>query len=204
LMNEWIDRAPAVLQTFYSGMEGGRALAKLLFGDESPSGKLPFTVPGSANDLPFFDKNATTIEYGPYHGYTLMEESGWPAAFAFGFGLSYSSFAYRAFKVRRTRDAIEADVSIANVGGVEAGEIAQLYVGFPGRIVDRPKKLLRGFERVRLKPGEIRTIRFSVPVESLRYYDAVRRIWRVEPGTHLVSVGGSSSEQDLIRREVAI
>ena len=204
MMNEWIDAAPTVLQTFYSGMEGGRALAKLLFGDVSPSGKLPFTVPESANDLPFFDKNAATIEYGPYHGYTLMEKSGRAPAFAFGYGLSYSRFAYRALRARRTRDAIEAQVSIANVGGVEADEIAQLYVGFPGRIVDRPKKLLRGFERVRLKPGEIRTIRFSVPIESIRYYDPATRSWRLEPGTHFVSVGGSSREQDLIRREVAI
>ncbi len=198
MMDEWIDAVAAVMQTFYSGMEGGRALAALLFGDESPSGKLPFTVPASESDLPFFDKNATTIEYGPYHGYTLMEKTGRTPAVAFGFGLSYSRFKYRALRVRRARENIEAEVSIVNVGGIEADEIAQLYIGFPGRVIDRPKKLLRGFERVRLKPGATRTIRFSVPIERIRYYDAEMRDWRLEPGTHSVYVGGSSRAEDLI------
>ncbi|HYA34255.1 MAG TPA: glycoside hydrolase family 3 C-terminal domain-containing protein, partial [Candidatus Binataceae bacterium] len=204
IMTEWIDAAPAVLQTFYSGMEGGRALAKLLFGDESPSGKLPFTVPVSPADLPPFDKNAESIEYGPYHGYTLMEKTGRTPAFAFGFGLSYSSFRYRALRVRRTHDGIEAQVSIANIGSVEADEIAQLYVGFPGCAVDRPKKLLRGFERTRLKPGDTRTIRFSVTLDALRYYDPVTREWRLEPETYVVSAGGSSREEDLLRREIVL
>lgn len=198
MMNEWIDAVPAVMQTFYAGMEGGRALAELVFGDESPSGKLPFTVPASERDLPFFDKNATRIEYGPYHGYTLMEKTGRRPAFAFGFGLSYSRFRYRALKVRRAKASLEAEVSIINVGGVEADEIAQLYLGFPGRIVERPKKLLRGFERVRLKPGETRAIRFSIPIDDLRYYDPDAREWRIEPGLHVVLVGGSSHAADLI------
>jgi beta-glucosidase len=204
MMNEWIGEVTAVLQTFYCGMEGGRALAELIFGDQSPSGKLPFTVPRSAADLPFFDKNAKSIEYGPYHGYTLMEKTGRSPAFAFGFGLSYARFEYRALKVRRTRDAIQAQVSVVNAGDVEADEIAQLYVGFPGRVVDRPSKLLRGFERVRLKPGEMRAIRFSVPLESLRYYDPAARVWRLEPGPHLLCAGGSSRDADLLRREIAL
>jgi beta-glucosidase len=204
LMNEWIDSVAAVLQTFYSGMEGGRALAELLYGDQSPSGKLPFTVPQSADDLPAFDKNAKSIEYGPYHGYTLMEKTGRTPAFAFGFGLSYTRFAYRALEVRRARGAIEARVSVLNAGDVEADEVAQLYVGFPGRIVDRPGKLLRGFERVRLKPREMRTIRFSVPTRTLRYYDPAMRAWRLEPGKHQIYAGGSSREEDLIRREIVL
>lgn len=204
LMNEWIGEVAAVLQTFYSGMEGGRALATLLFGEESPSAKLPFTVPAAVDGLPFFDKSAKSIEYGPYHGYTLMEQAGRTPAFAFGFGLSYSRFAYRALKVRRARDTVEAQVSVVNAGNVEADEIAQLYLGFPNRIVERPKKLLRGFERVRIKPGETRTIRFSIPIESLRYYDPGARTWRMEAGIHVVYVGGSSRDQDLIRREFTI
>ena len=203
-MSEWIDDAAAVIQTFYSGMEGGRALAELLFGDESPSGKLPFTVPVSAADLPFFDKNARTIEYGPYHGYTLMEKSGKTPAFAFGFGLSYSRFTYRALRVRRARDSVVAQVSVINTGNIEADEVAQLYAGFPGRAVDRAKKLLRGFERVRLKPGETRTLRFEVPIESLRYYDPDARMWRLEPGVHTVYAGGSSRDADLLRRDIVL
>lgn len=204
LMNEWIEEVPAVLQTFYSGMEGGRALPKLLFGEESPSGKLPFTVPQSADDLPLFDKNADSIEYGPYHGYTLMEKSRRTPAFAFGFGLSYSRFGYRALKVRTAAETIEVQVSVRNIGDMAADEIAQLYIGFPNRIVERPGKLLRGFERVRLNPGETRTIRFSVAVETLRYYDAAARAWRIEPGAHAVYIGGSSRDQDLLRREFTL
>jgi beta-glucosidase len=204
MMNEWIDGVAAVLQTFYCGMEGGRALAELLFGDQSPSGKLPFTTPQAAGDLPFFDKNAKSIEYGPYHGYTLLEKTGHTPAFAFGFGLSYTRFAYRALNVRRARQTIEAQVSVVNAGGVEADEIAQLYVGFPGRVVDRPRKLLRGFERVRLRPGETRAIRFSVPIKSLRYYDHVARAWRLESGAHVIYAGGSSRHQDLLRREIVL
>lgn len=204
MMNEWIGDVAAVLQTFYCGMEGGRALAELLFGDRSPSGKLPFTVPQSANDLPPFDRNARSIEYGPYHGYTLMEKSGRAPAFAFGYGLSYSRFEYRALKARRARGVIEVQVSVVNAGGVEADEIAQLYVGFPGRAVDRPKKLLRGFERLRLKPGETRTLRFGVPVKSLRYYDAAARKWRLEPGPHAIYAGGSSRDRDLLRGEITL
>jgi beta-glucosidase len=204
MMTEWIDAVPAVMQTFYSGMEGGRALAKLLFGDESPSGKLPFTVPSDANDLPYFDKNTAAIEYGPYHGYTLMEKAGKTPRFTFGFGLSYARFVYRALRIRRSSQGIDAQVSIANVGEVEGDEVAQLYIGFPGRAIDRPNKLLRGFERVRLKPKQTRTIRFSVPIESLRYYDPAARKWRLEAGTHVVYAGGSSRESDLLGREIVI
>jgi beta-glucosidase len=203
-MNEWIDEVAAVLQTFYCGMEGGRALAELIFGDYSPSGKLPFTTPRSADDLPPFDKNTRSIEYGPYHGYTLMEKTGRTPAFAFGFGLTYTRFAYRALAVRRTRDAIEVQISVVNVGEVEADEIAQVYVGFPGRAVERPRKLLRGFERVRLRPGEMRAVRFSVPIDTLRYYDPVARQWRLEAGTHVIHAGGSSRDGDLLRREIAL
>ena len=204
LMNEWINDVPAVMQTFYSGMEGGRALAKLLFGEVSPSGKLPFTVPASSADLPFFDKNATSIEYGPYHGYTLAEKSGRKPAFAFGYGQSYARFIYRALKARRSHTGIEAQISVTNLSQLEADEIVQLYVGFPGRVVERPKKLLRGFERVGLRPGEIKTVRFDVPLESLRWYDASTRTWRLEAGTYVIYGGGSSRDEDLLRCEITL
>jgi beta-glucosidase len=204
MMGEWIAGVRAVLQTFYSGMEGGRALAKLLFGEVSPSGKLPFTMAASPADLPFFDKDAKSIEYGPYHGYTLAEKSGRSPAFAFGHGLSYARFAYRALKVRRAREAIEAQVSVSNLGAIAADEVVQLYVGFPGQAVERPKKLLRGFKRVRLKPGETGTVLFNVPFETLKWYDPSTRTWRLEAGAHVVYAGGSSREQDLLRREVAV
>ena len=92
LMEEWKAMVPAILHAFYPGMEGGTAIAKILFGDANPAGKLPFTIPTDIHHLPDFDKNADQCEYGRYHGYTKLEKEGHQPAFAFGFGLSYTTF----------------------------------------------------------------------------------------------------------------
>jgi beta-glucosidase len=204
LVEDWVEQAGAVLQTFYSGMEGGTALARLLFGDVSPSGKLPFTVARAADDYPFFDKNAEQIVYGPYHGYTLLEREGREPRFAFGHGLSYGRFAYRALTVRRAGAAVDVTVAVRNDGPVTAEEVVQAYVGFPGKDVERPRKLLRGFARVALTPGETRTVHLSIPIEDLRWYDPDSRTWRLEAGDHTILVGGSSREADLLRTTVRL
>jgi beta-glucosidase len=204
LMHEWIDVVPSVMQTFYSGMEGGRALAKLLFGDVSPSGKLPFTVPASPADLPFFDRDVESIEYGPFHGYTLADKSGRKPAFSFGYGKSYAHFGYRALKLRRSPIAIDVSVSVCNLSSIAADEVVQIYCGFPNRAVERPKKLLRGFTRISLKPGEIKNVRVEIPLDSLRWYDASARCWRLEPGPHTIYAGGSSRDDDLLRHEILL
>ncbi|MEM7663223.1 MAG: glycoside hydrolase family 3 C-terminal domain-containing protein [Pseudomonadota bacterium] len=192
LSPDWGPGVAAILQTFYSGMEGGTALARLLFGDVSPSGKLPFTVMNDESDYPFFDKDADEIDYGPLHGYTLAEKSQLQSAYAFGHGLSYAAFEYRALKARRTPGGIEAQVSVTNTGKMAATEIAQLYVGFPGQAVDRPLKLLRGFERVWIEPGQTQTANFFVPNSDLCYWNETSADWQIEPGSHTVYAGGSS------------
>lgn len=194
---DWGDDVAAILQTFYSGMEGGTALARLLYGEVSPSGKLPFTVANDESEYPFFDKDADEIDYGPLHGYTLMEKNQTRAAYAFGYGLSYSRFEYRGLKVRRAPGGIQAEVSVMNIGDVSATEIAQLYIGFPGHLVDRPLKLLRGFERLHLAPGEMRTAEFFVSDADLSYWHSASRSWQIEPGLHRVYAGGSSDDRDL-------
>jgi len=204
MMNRWRDEANAILQTFYAGMEGGRALADLLFGVVSPSGKLPFTVPESETDLPFFDKDAESIEYGPLHGYTLLESEGKVPAFPFGFGLSYTNFAYRALSARRTGDQISVSVAVRNTGAVTADEIVQLYVGFPGRAAPRPKKLLRGFQRLSLGPGETRVARFSIPLSNLAWWKPESRGWVLESGEHAIYAGGSSREADLLHTRLTL
>ncbi|MFM9861976.1 MAG: beta-glucosidase [Micropepsaceae bacterium] len=188
----WLGNANAILQTFYSGMEGGTALAKLLFGDVSPSGKLPFTVAKSAADYPYFDKEADRIDYGYYHGYTLFEREGREPRFRFGHGLSYSRFAYRALKLRRTNGTVEVTVSVTNEGDIAADEIVQIYASFPGTTVDRPKKLLKAFARVSFAPGEIRTIRREIPLADLRWRDPATHTWKLESGRHVFHAGGSS------------
>ncbi len=204
IMSEWADDAAAILQTFYGGMEGGHALADLLRGAVSPSGKLPFSVALDEADYPFFDPDAESIEYGLFHGYTLLEREGKPAHFPFGHGLSYARFSYRALKARRTSDGIEAQVSVRNDGAVPADEIVQLYVHFPGRAVERPVKLLRGFERVPLAPGETKTVRFHVPEAGLTYWCETSGCWVLERGEHGVSAGGSSRTDDLLHRTVTV
>lgn len=196
LVEGWRQGTAAILQTFYAGMEGGTALARLLFGEVTPSGKLPFTVARAAEDYPFFDIDADAIEYGPLHGYTLLEQRGVAARYPFGHGLSYARFSYRALRARRGPGGLQASVAVRNDGTVAADEVAQLYVGFPGRLVERPRKLLRGFRRVRLEPGETRVVHFAVADADLMYWDPGARDWRLEPGEHRITAGGSSQDAE--------
>lgn len=201
---EWAGEVAAILQTFYSGMEGGAALARLLYGEVSPSGKLPFTVAEDEGDYPFFDKDADRIEYGPLHGYGLMEASQTKPLFAFGHGLSYTRFAYRALKVRRTPGGIEASAAVRNAGERAGDEIVQLYVRFPNRLAERPHKLLRGFERVSLAPGETKMVHFFVPEADLCYWSPASRDWQIEPGRHDIEVSGASDSADALSAAVEI
>lgn len=204
LAEDWIDDAAAILQTFYSGMEGGTALAQLVFGEVSPSGKLPFTVARDAAHYPFFDRDADQITYDLFHGYLLLERDGHAPRFPFGFGLSYARFAYRALKLHRAPDAIIAEVSVRNDGTCAAAEVAQLYVGFPGKAVERPRKLLRGFQRVMLQPGETRTLRFRVELAGLGWWNEASGGFTLEPGVHHIYAGGSSSDSALLSAAITL
>ncbi len=193
LVEEWREKAGAIMQTFYAGMAGGTALARLLFGDVSPSGKLPFTVARDAADYPFFDRDAQAIDYGYWHGYAKFEVEGLIPRYAFGHGLSYSNFAYRALKVRQQGGHIEVSVAISNVGAVVGTEVVQCYVGFPGTVQPRAQKSLKAFARVELAAGETKMVRMRIALDDLRYRDPVHHDWRIEPGVHRILVGGSSA-----------
>ncbi len=194
LVEGWYDRVGAILQTFYAGMEGGTALANLLFGDVSPSGKLPFTVARDPGDYPFFDKSASQIEYGYYHGYALMDKEGRNPRFAFGHGLSYGRFAYRALNVRVADDAVEVSVAVRNDGGMAADEVVQCYVGFPGIVADRPVKLLKAFQRVSIAPGATEIVTMVIPLGQLAWRNPATHGWDIETGTHTVRVGGNATD----------
>lgn len=191
IVEEWRERAAAILQTFYAGMEGGTALARLLFGDVSPSGRLPFTVATDPSHYPWFDRDAREIEYGYWHGYAKFDREGIAPRYAFGHGLSYASFSYRALNARLSGDRVEVSVAVSNDGACAADEVVHCYVGFPGREVARPHKVLRGFERVRLRAGETKVVRMAVSIDSLKWRDPASHAWRLEHGTHRVLVGGS-------------
>lgn len=198
ISTEFADHTGAILQTFYAGMEGGTALARLLYGVVSPSGKLPFSSAVDEADYPFFDPQADRIDYTGPHGYHLLESQQTAPQFPFGFGLSYSHFSYRALRLRRTKGGIEVSVSLCNSGSVVAAEVTQVYVGFPGHSVPRPGKSLKGFQRTELAPGVTKTLDFLIPFEDLRYWDASAGCWRLEPGQYSVFAGGSSDAKDLL------
>ena len=197
LVESWRTKASAIMQTFYAGMEGGTALARLLFGDISPSGKLPFTVARDCADYPFFDRDANSIEYGYWHGYAKFEHEDLVPRYAFGHGLSYSTFDYRALATRRNGSHIEVSVALRNTGTVTATEIVQCYVRFPGSIKPRASKSLKAFARAELAPGELRIVRMVIAIDDLRYRDPVSHSWRLEPGLHHIIVGGSSAGDQL-------
>ena len=203
LMGEWIDSAAAVIQTFYAGMEGGNAIADLLTGRVSPSGKLPFTVMRSAGDYPAFDKNADSIAYGALHGYTLAEAKGITPLFAFGHGLSYSHFGYTDLAAVQSGDTIIATVNVTNLGEVAAREVAQFYVGFPNG-VERPHKLLCGFASAVIAPGETQTIAISIAVDQLGWWDEAGHCWVIDVGAYRIYAGGDSQSAEAVVTELIL
>jgi beta-glucosidase len=208
LTEGWKDGARAILMAFYPGMEGGRAIGRVIFGEVNPSGKTTVTTPVDESVLPAFKPPMTSVEYGYYHGYTLLEKKGIEPAYAFGFGLSYTTFSYANLRLASNVVApdgiIEASVDVTNTGTRTGREVVQLYVGFPNASVDRPVKLLRGFDKAELAPGETKTVRFTVKAADLAYWDPGAKRWTVERVAHDVYVGGSSRAADLAKVSVTI
>jgi beta-glucosidase len=203
MMEEWKQKVNAILMAWYSGMEGGTALARILFGDVNPSGKLTVTIPSDPAQLPPFDPHADSVEYGYYHGYALADQKGYKPAFPFGYGLSYTTFKYSNLRLSAPQlapdGALAVTVDVTNTGPRAGKEVVELYAGFPHARVDRPVKLLRGFTKAALAPGEKKTVAFTVHASDLAYYDPQAAAWRVEPVEHEILVGGSSRPADLLK-----
>jgi beta-glucosidase len=198
----WQEKVRAILMAFYPGEQGGAAIARILSGAVNPSGKLPFTVPKDASQLPPFDNRSLRVEYGYYHGYTLADKKGFEPRYPFGYGLSYTRYAYAhlaldAAKVRAD-GIVTASVDVTNTGPRAGEEIVELYVGFPHSKVERPVKLLRGFEKVALAPGETKRVALPLRVKDLAYYDTASKGWIVERAVHTVLLGPSSRRSDLL------
>jgi len=201
VVKEWKDAVPSILMAWYPGMEGGNAIARVVFGEVNPSGKLPFTVPKDPAQLPAFNPFSDTVTYGYYHGYTLFDKTGQEPEYPFGFGLSYTTFRIgnpRILTPSVRRDGtVDMRVDVTNTGSMPGSEVVQLYIVFDRSHVERPKKLLRGFAKVRLAPGETRTVRLSVPVADLAWYNPETRSWEVEAISCQAAVGSSSRDRDL-------
>ncbi len=186
---EWVKKVKAIIQAWYPGQEGGRAIADVLFGDYNPGGRLPFTWPRYVGQLPLY------YNYKPTgRGYDYVDMSGAPL-YPFGHGLSYTKFEYSSLRIEAHGDEgpFEISFDITNIGEKEGEEVAQLYVQDPVASIARPVKELKGFRRVTLKPGERKTIILSLTADDLAFLDAnMRRI--VEPGEFRIMVGGSSED----------
>lgn len=206
--SDWKNNVRSVLFTNYSGMHGGTALAHLLFGDANPCGKLTFTIPKNEKDLPFFSNTVDTITYGYYHGYTFFEKLNLPVEYPFGYGLSYTTFQYKNLQVLTpivdSIGIIRISADITNTGNKQGAEVAQLYIGFDGSTVERPVKLLKGFQRVLIEPGQTKTIKFEVPVSELAYYDVAEHTFKVEKMKYKIYVGGSSQYAGMLNGLVTV
>lgn len=180
---------PAILDMFWAGEEGGTAIADVLFGDYNPAGRLPYTVYQSVQDIP------PMMEYDITKGFTYMYFEGEPD-YVFGHGLSYTTFDYTNLKVAGNVPGGQLDVhvDVGNSGRRAGDEVVQLYVRDVEASVKRPTKELVGFERIHLKPGETKTVSFSVPSERLAFWDERKKAWAVEPGAFEVMIGSSSAD----------
>ena len=203
IMEAWRARAAAILMLWYPGMEGGHALADVLIGRVNPSGRLPCVFPARAEDLPAFDRSATTMTYDLWHGYRKMERDDAAPAFPFGFGLSYARFDYAGLRLTKTEvspsDVLEATVDVTNASDRAGEEVVQLYVAAIGSKVERAPKELKAFARVALGPGETRAVRLLTPVADLAYYDEGAADWVVEPIAYAAIVGRHSLDPGALR-----
>ena len=198
MLDDWAKNVPAVLYSWYAGMEGGVALARILFGEVNPSGKLPFTIPRKAEHLPYFSSTDERITYDLYHGYTLLDKNDVAPAYPFGFGLSYTTFDYCELTVVVQPTALEVKVSVTNSGPRTGAEVVQVYIGMDVSRVERQKKLLRGFEKVLIPSGETAEVTILISFDELHYYDEREQAWRLEPGTYRVMVGPNSDQATLL------
>jgi|LFRM01.2.fsa_nt_gb beta-glucosidase len=204
MVSEWLDAVSAVLMAYYPGQEGGTAIAEILFGDVNPSGKLPFVIPERESDLPQVNWDTTEQWYDYYHGYAKLEKEGIEPLFPYGFGLSYTRFELSdaEFQVKKDETgescAVQASCIIKNVGKREGAEVVQLYIGFKNSAVDRPVKLLRGFKRIKLAPGESARVEIACPVEKLMWYNPKTAAFELEKMTYEAYIGTSSAPGDLL------
>ncbi|MGA9883293.1 MAG: glycoside hydrolase family 3 protein [Candidatus Acidiferrales bacterium] len=217
-MTDWLDHVPAVLESWYSGQEGGTALAQILFGDADPSGRLPITFETRWADNPVHDSyypepGSERVAYkeGVFVGYRGYERSGIKPLFPFGYGLSYTTFRLANLKVRPLGGAAESgdprrgglryEVSfdVTNTGKRSGADVAEIYVGEIHPQVPRPARELKGFARVELRPGETRLISIQLNSRAFAYFDTAAHEWRVDPGEFKIFVGSSVDQLPLER-----
>ncbi|MFL6052170.1 MAG: glycoside hydrolase family 3 C-terminal domain-containing protein [Actinoallomurus sp.] len=197
----WIDSIPAVLETWYPGEEDGNALAALLFGDVNPSGKLPVTFPRSEAQTPTSTPDrypgvngAVTYSEKLEVGYRWYDAQGQQPLFPFGYGLSYTNFAFGHLRVSPSADRhgqVTVGVDVRNTGSRTGAEAAQVYVTAPASAGEPPKQL-KGFAKVTLRPGQTKHVTFRLDARAFSVWDTASQRWTTVGGRHIIAVGDSS------------
>ena len=204
-MERWGAQAKAILHAWYPGQEGGRAAAEILFGLTNPSGKLPITIERRLADrsstVCYYDEDGdgrVALTDGIFGGYRHFDRTGVAPRFAFGHGLSFTTFVYANLRITPSRakagQSVRVSLDVRNTGTRSGDEVVQLYVGDPKSRLPRPVRELKDFARVSLKPGQQKTVRFTLSARHLRYYDPDQAGWVVEPGRFDIAVGASSAD----------
>jgi beta-glucosidase len=198
IIEEWNNKAPAILMGWYAGSEGGHALADVLLGHTNPSGRLPFSIPSSEEHLPYFDINAKKITYDRWHGQHLLDKLGVEAAFPFGFGMSYTSFAVSGLQVGAVDsdgETVEVKVSVENTGEREGRFVAQVY-GLTEQ-TNFPKRVLLGFKPVDLKARESKEVSVSASLRPLQRWVDGGFVLPIDEAT--IEVAAFAGDPDAVR-----
>lgn len=210
VMNEWIDGVAAVLEAYMMGQAGGAAIADVLYGKVNPSGKLTETFPLRLADTPAYlnwPGSAGAVHYGEglYIGYRYYDARHVPVLFPFGYGLSYTTFAYSNAQVSSSSfkdvDGLTVIVDVTNTGMVAGKEVVQVYVHDQKSGLERPVKELKGFAKVALQPGETKTVRLPLDFRAFAFYHPEHKQWITEDGAFDLLIGASALD---IRERVTV
>jgi beta-glucosidase len=189
-----------IIMGYYGGIRFGDALACLVCGEKNFSGKLPVSIAQQESDYPPFleiGQKPYEVDYGYYNGYYLFEKDGIQPSYPFGFGLSYTNFEFQNIRAARNgRGGITVNASVRNSGAMSGAEVVQVYVGSAGAVEHRPLKMLRGFKRVELEPGESQSVEITIDVDDLKFYRSEKKTWELDP-SYRVYVGNSSADVNL-------
>lgn len=203
-LGSWLPNVQAVLEAWYPGMEGGTAIANVLFGKVNPSGKLPFTWPKLLSDVPckvLGTENNDLVKYSDslMVGYRYYDTKAVKPEFPFGFGLSYTNFKYENLITYKAGKTIKGKVTIKNCGKMDGSEIAQIYIKPLRPSIFRPVHELKGFKKIYIRSGRSQTVVFNLGPDAFSYYNAKSKNWNIDHGKYVIQVGASSRDIRIVK-----